>query len=372
MIHLHDKAFEPFISADEIKFAIKNMAKQMDDDFFDEVPVFIGVLNGAFMVMSDLLKNYKGMCEVSFVKMASYEGTQTTNQVKELIGLNQDLKDRTVVIVEDIVDTGNTVEVLKAIFKEKGVKHLKIATLFFKPDAYKKDIKLDYVGIRIPDKFIVGYGLDYNGLGRNLQDVYQLAMEKKATEILNIVLFGKPGAGKGTQAEFLKDKYNLTHLSTGDIFRFNIKNETALGQLAKTYMDKGDLVPDEVTIKMLQSEVDKNPNSAGFLFDGFPRTLAQAKALDHFLQSKGQKITATVALEADDEILVQRLLERGKTSGRPDDQDEEKIRNRYDEYNLKTAPLMDYYKTQNKFYAVDGIGSIDEVTNRLSNVIENL
>ena len=175
MIHLHDKTFEPFISSDEIDFAIKNMAKQMDDDFFDEVPVFIGVLNGAFMVLSDLMKQYRGMCEVSFVKMASYEGTESTNDIKQLIGLNQDLEGRTVVIVEDIVDTGNTVEELKAIFKEKKVKHLKIATLFFKPEAYKKDIKIDYIGIRIPNKFIVGYGLDYDGLGRNLPDIYQLA-----------------------------------------------------------------------------------------------------------------------------------------------------------------------------------------------------
>ena len=175
MIQLHDKHFIPFISEDEISFAIKKMAKQMDDDFFDEVPVFIGVLNGAFMVMSDLLKNYRGMCEVSFVKMASYQGTQTTNQVTELIGLNQNLEGRTVVIVEDIVDTGNTIETLKTMLKNQNVKHLKIATLFFKPDAYKKDIKLDYIGIRIPDKFIVGFGLDYDGLGRNLQDIYQLA-----------------------------------------------------------------------------------------------------------------------------------------------------------------------------------------------------
>jgi len=190
--------------------------------------------------------------------------------------------------------------------------------------------------------------------------------------MINIVLFGKPGAGKGTQAEFLKEKYNLTHLSTGDIFRFNIKNNTELGQLAKTYMDKGDLVPDEVTIQMLQNEVDKNPQSAGFLFDGFPRTLAQATALDHFLNSKGQSITATVALDADDNVLVARLLERGKTSGRPDDQDEEKIRNRYDEYNQKTAPLMDYYKEQGKFHVVDGIGTIEEVTKRLSVVFDQL
>ena len=175
MIQLHDKHFVPFISSEEIEFAITNMAKQMDDDFFDDVPVFVGVLNGSFMVLSDLMKQYRGMCEVSFVKMTSYEGTQSTNAVKQLIGLNQNLEGRTVVIVEDIVDTGNTVEQLKAIFKEQKVKHLKIATLFLKPDVYKKDIKLDYVGIRIPNKFIVGFGLDYDGLGRNLKDIYQLA-----------------------------------------------------------------------------------------------------------------------------------------------------------------------------------------------------
>ena len=175
MIHLHDKTFEPFISSEEIDFAIKNMAKQMDDDFFDDIPVFIGVLNGSFMVLSDLMKHYRGMCEVSFVKMASYEGTQSTNEVKQLIGLNENLEGKTVVIVEDIVDTGNTIEELKAIFKEQKVKHLKIATLFLKADVYKKDIKLDYVGIRIPNKFIVGFGLDYDGLGRNLKDIYQLA-----------------------------------------------------------------------------------------------------------------------------------------------------------------------------------------------------
>ncbi len=188
--------------------------------------------------------------------------------------------------------------------------------------------------------------------------------------MINIVLFGKPGAGKGTQADFLKHKYNLVHLSTGDIFRFNMKNDTELGKLAKSYIDNGDLVPDEVTINMLQDEVEKNPKAKGFLFDGFPRTIAQAEALDKFLAGKNQEITATVALEANDEILVQRLLERGKTSGRADDQDEEKIRNRYQEYNEKTAPLMDYYKAQHKFYAVDGIGTIEEVTERLSLVLD--
>ena len=175
MIQLHDKKFEVFIAAEEIDFAIENMAKQIEDDFSDDIPVFIGVLNGSFMVTADLLKKYKGLCEVSFVKMASYDGMATTTEVKQLIGLNQNLEGRSVIIVEDIVDTGNTIEELKAILKEHEVKHFQIATLFLKPEAYKKDIKLDYVGIRIPNKFIVGFGLDYDGLGRNLKDVYQLS-----------------------------------------------------------------------------------------------------------------------------------------------------------------------------------------------------
>lgn len=174
MIQLHDKQFVPFISAEEIDFAIAEMAQLVEADFADDVPVFIGVLNGAFMVVADFMKHYKKPCEVSFVKLASYEGTESTNDVQNLIGLNQDLSGRTVIVIEDIVDTGTTIEVLKAMFKQHNVKHFKIATLFLKPDAYTKDIKIDYVGIRIPDKFIVGYGLDYNGLGRNLAEVYQV------------------------------------------------------------------------------------------------------------------------------------------------------------------------------------------------------
>ena len=190
--------------------------------------------------------------------------------------------------------------------------------------------------------------------------------------MINIVLFGKPGAGKGTQAEFLRTKYNLTHISTGDIFRFNIKNETPLGKEAKSFTDKGELVPDALTIKMLQDEVEKHEGTAGFLFDGFPRTVAQADELDAFIISKGWEITATIGLEADDDVLVARLLERGKTSGRADDQDEALIRNRYQEYNEKTAPLIEYYQKQGKYYSVDGIGSIAEITERLSLVIDKL
>ena len=150
------------------------MADLIAADFTDEVPVFIGVLNGSFMVVSELMKQYKKPCEVSFIKLASYSGLTSSTNVQELIGINQDLSGRSVVIIEDIVDTGHTMMALKELFKKQNVKHLKIATLFLKSEAYKQDVKIDYVGIRIPNKFIVGFGLDYNGLGRNLPEVYQL------------------------------------------------------------------------------------------------------------------------------------------------------------------------------------------------------
>ena len=255
------------------------------------------------------------------------------------------------------------------IFENENVKTLKIATLFYKPEAYKKDFKLHYVGIEIPNKFIVGYGLDYDGLGRDIPEVYQI---KETQYMTNLVLFGPPGAGKGTQANFLKEKYNLVHISTGDVFRYNIKNETALGMLAKSYMDKGELVPDQVTIDMLEAEVEKNTDAEGFIFDGFPRTNAQADALDKLMDSKDSQINAMIALEVDDEILVKRLLERGKTSGRKDDADESIIRNRITEYYNKTAILKDYYSAQDKYFGVDGVGSIEDITLRLSGAIDNL
>lgn len=188
----------------------------------------------------------------------------------------------------------------------------------------------------------------------------------------NIVLFGPPGAGKGTQAEILKQKYGLKHISTGDVFRYNIKNETELGLLAKTYMDKGDLVPDQVTINMLEAEVDKNPDAKGFIFDGFPRTESQAIALEQFLANKGTKINGMVALEVPEDLLVARLLERGKTSGRSDDTDEGKIRNRFNEYNTKTAVLKDFYAAKGNYYGVDGVGSIEEITARLAAIFDTL
>lgn len=185
------------------------------------------------------------------------------------------------------------------------------------------------------------------------------------SNMLNIVLFGPPGAGKGTQSEKLIAKYGLVHLSTGDILRSEIARGTALGMEAKQIMDRGDLVSDEIVIGMIESKLDANPNANGFIFDGFPRTQAQAVALDDLLQKKGTAISAMLALEVDNEELVKRLLLRGKESGRPDDANEDIIRNRVNEYNNKTLPLKKYYSEQAKFHSINGIGSIDSIFNQL-------
>ena len=188
--------------------------------------------------------------------------------------------------------------------------------------------------------------------------------------MLNIIIFGPPGAGKGTHSSKLSIRYELVHLSTGDIFRANIKGGTDLGRQAKSYMDKGKLVPDEVTIKILESEVDKNFNSKGFIFDGFPRTIAQAEALDKFLAGKKLCIAMTLSLEVDDEELIKRLLLRGKSSGRSDDADENVIRNRILEYNKKTSPLIKYYQKQNKLSPVKGNGCIEDIFERLCGLVD--
>ena len=190
--------------------------------------------------------------------------------------------------------------------------------------------------------------------------------------MFNIVIFGKPGSGKGTQANFLKEKYSLYHISTGDLFRKNISNKTNLGIEAKSYLDNGDLVPDSVTIKMLENEVLQNKKVKGYIFDGFPRTLEQAKSLDTFLNSINLKINATIALDVDENELITRLLDRGKTTNRSDDQDLDKIQNRFNEYNNKTSILIDFYDKQGKFCSVDGKGSVDDITRRLFDLVESL
>ena len=185
----------------------------------------------------------------------------------------------------------------------------------------------------------------------------------------NLVLFGPPGAGKGTQSEFLVNHYNLVHLSTGDVFRYNIKSGTALGNLAQSYMDQGKLVPDDVTISMLQAEVEKHSEAEGFIFDGFPRTTAQAEALDAFLRSRGDSIETMLSLEVEESELKKRLLARSVTSGRADDADEAVIQKRINVYHAETAPVANFYKALGKFKSINGLGSVEEITNRLVKAI---
>jgi adenylate kinase len=188
--------------------------------------------------------------------------------------------------------------------------------------------------------------------------------------MLNLVLFGPPGAGKGTQATKLIEKYKLVHLSTGDILRSEIAAGTQLGLEAKKLMDKGMLVSDEIVINMIDSRLEHNPKANGFIFDGFPRTLAQAETLDKLLEKRGKPITATLALEVNNEELTKRILLRGKSSGRADDQDEATVRKRIEEYLSKTAPLKEYYKKQGKLHTVNGIGEIEDIFNALCHEID--
>lgn len=171
-IQLHDKAFRPYISAEKIQGVISSLANKVNEDYHKKTPLFVGVLNGSFLFAADLIREFDGDCEVSFIKMASYDGTQTTGVVNELIGLKEDIQGRHVIILEDIVDTGNTLEKIYDLLNARQPASLRIATLLFKPKAYQKNIPVDYVAMEVGNEFLVGYGLDYDGLGRNLKDIY--------------------------------------------------------------------------------------------------------------------------------------------------------------------------------------------------------
>jgi len=188
--------------------------------------------------------------------------------------------------------------------------------------------------------------------------------------MFNIILFGPPGSGKGTQSEKLIEKYGLIHLSTGDLLRKERKLKTPLGLEAQQFIDKGQLVPDEVVIGMISSALDENPEARGFLFDGFPRTVAQAEALDKLLELKKSEIGVVLFLEVDEEELIKRLVHRGKTSGRTDDSDENIQRKRQEVYKNETLPVAAYYSKLKKVVTIDGIGSIEEIFSRLSSQIE--
>ncbi|MCU7613123.1 adenylate kinase [Chryseobacterium sp. GMJ5] len=191
--------------------------------------------------------------------------------------------------------------------------------------------------------------------------------------MINIVLFGPPGSGKGTQAQNLIEKFNLKQISTGDLFRFNMKNETELGKLAKSYIDKGELVPDQVTIDMLVDELRKPTDAAGFIFDGYPRTAVQTEALEKIVQEElNDHIDICLSLIVEDKILVERLLKRGETSGRTDDSNVEIIENRIKEYYAKTAEVAELYKQQGKYVEVNGVGEINEISEKLFAEIEKI
>ena len=191
--------------------------------------------------------------------------------------------------------------------------------------------------------------------------------------MINIVIFGPPGSGKGTQAQNLIKKFNLKQVSTGDLFRNNIKNETELGKLAQSYMKEGKLVPDEVTTDMLIEEIRKPTDANGFIFDGYPRTVVQTESLEAIVKEElGAKIDVCLSLVVDDAVLVERILERGKTSGRADDVDESIIRNRIKEYYAKTAEVAELYKKQGKYVEINGIGNIDEIAEQLYAEVEKV
>ncbi len=179
--------------------------------------------------------------------------------------------------------------------------------------------------------------------------------------MINLILFGPPGSGKGTQAVRIAEKYNLVHISTGDLFRYELNNMTELGKLAKSYMDKGQLVPDEVTVDMLKSKMDRHPDANGFIFDGFPRTLNQADALMSLFKARKTSLTAMLALEVDEDEIVRRIKMRGETSGRADDNDEDIIRNRFAVYKNETQPVFNYFKNLGLATSINGIGDVDKI-----------
>ena len=375
-VRLHDKTFKPFITNAEINDAIDRVAERINADFKEctDIPVLLCVLNGSIMFTAELMKRLDFTCEVVSMKLSSYVGTRSTGKVREVMGMTGSVDGRRVIIVEDIVDTGNTIEDLSRIVKEKGASEVRICTLLFKPDVYKKDIRLDYVAKEIPNDFIVGFGLDYDEIGRNLKDIYVLDPDPDYHVIQHTmkyyILFGPPGAGKGTQASAMVEKYNLCHISTGALLRKEIAAGSELGLKAKSLIDAGELVPDEIVEGMIENEFNTVKDVQGFLLDGFPRTLAQAQVLDKMLAARGEAVTAVVSIMIPDEMIKARIQHRAAIEGRADDASEETINNRIRTYHDKTEPLVDYYKTAGKYVECDGTGTIDEVRASLFSVMD--
>lgn len=372
-INLHHKDFEVYLSSDQIQKRNSQLGELITRDFAGKDLVVIGVLNGSFMFMADLFRSIDLPITTDFLRISSYSGTSSTGKIRSILGLEENIQQKEVLIIEDIIDTGNTVDYLINELQKQNPTKISIATLLFKPEAFQFNYAIDYVGFEIPNKFVVGYGLDYDGLGRNLPDIYQLSTvySNLKTQMYNIVLFGPPGAGKGTQSEKLIEKYGLTHLSTGDLFRKHLGEGTELGLLAKKYMNDGHLVPDEVVIGMVEEKINDTKNAQGFIFDGFPRTTAQAEALDKMLAQHGMEISGMIALEVPEEVLRARIKERGKTSQRADDQNDEKISTRIRVYLNETLPVAGYYEKQGKLQKIDGVGQIEDIFSKITSVIDS-
>jgi adenylate kinase len=373
-IKLHDKEFELTIPTKRIQDAVQDMADEMNAQLLGKDVIFVAILNGAFMFASDLFKRIEFDAHISFIKFASYEGTKSTGNVKKLIGLNEDLTGKTVVILEDIIDSGITMEKIVDQIQELGPKEIRIASLLVKPDAFMRNYTIDYIGMEIPDDFIVGYGLDYDGLGRNLTAIYTNAeaiKNKTISKVKYFLLFGPPGSGKGTQSKKIIEKYNLVHLSTGDILRKELEINSKLGQIAKNHMNKGGLVPDDIILGMVVKEIEANKGTSGVVLDGFPRTVEQAKGLHKLLANKNYEISAMFALDVDKDELVRRLSERAKIGGRIDDTPDI-IEKRIQTYKLTTAKVAEYYADQGKLHEINGVGNIDDIFKEISTIIDKL
>lgn len=371
-IKLFDKVFKPFIPNEEIEKAIDEVAAKInkDNEGCTDIPIILCVLNGSMMFTSALMKRFNFTCELVSIKLSSYAGTTTTGKVQELLGFTSDVSGRRVIVVEDIVDTGNTIVTLARKLKEHGAKEVKICTLLFKPESYDKDVKLDYVGLSIPNAFIVGYGLDYNEVGRNFKDIYVLDHEEHPMKFF--ILFGPPGAGKGTHAAAMAERYHLRHISTGELLRKEIAAGTELGLQAKALIEDGRLVPDDVVIRMIGQEFQTVKDVDGFLLDGFPRTLEQARVLDDMLAKIDGKLTGVISIMISDEMVVQRIRGRAAVEGRADDANLETIQHRIATYHEQTEPEIEYYKQRGKYYEVDGDGTIEEVRERVFALVDSI
>ena len=370
-ILVKDRYFVPYIPYERLEKAIDDVAERINQDFkhFDGTPIILCVLNGSILFTGELMKRLNFPCEFSSIRLSSYEGTLSTGVTRKVLGLTSSIKGRTVLVVEDIVDTGKTITDLHALLLDAGAADVKICTMLLKPEVYKKDLKLDYVAMEIENRFIVGFGLDYDQLGRNYKDIYILDDTKPKT-MKHFLIFGPPGAGKGTQAARLIERFGLRHVSTGDLLRREIATGTPLGLKAKTLIDKGELVPDEVVEGMIASELDAHTDVKGFIFDGFPRTTAQAEHLDAMLAERGKQVDAVLSLMIPDQTVFERIRHRAEVENRVDDTKPEVIQNRIDTYHAKTEPVIAYYKGKGVYREIDGLGTIDEVFDKICAVME--